>query len=257
MTTPAVRHTTLPDGRPWACTQEADLRFVWREVFEDRVYADAASSLGAGATVLDVGANTGLSALFFAAQAPDVTIHAFEPARALHACLADNLRLHVPGATAHRLALGASAGTSSFTYYPLAPSNSGLHADPDADGATTRAYLVSNGLTEEDADELVAGLHEPRMETVRVATLSEVLADVGIGRVDLLKVDVERAELDVLLGVGGSDWPRIERAVVEVHDRGEGLERCCTLLAEQGFTVTTHQEDWLAGSELHTLLAVR
>ena len=36
--------------------------------------------------------------------------------------------------------------------------------------------------------------------------------------VELLKVDVERAELAVLQGVKPDDWPRIKQAAVEVHE---------------------------------------
>jgi hypothetical protein len=37
--------------------------------------------------------------------------------------------------------------------------------------------------------------------------------------VDLLKVDVERAELQVLEGVAARDWPAIRQVVLEVRDR--------------------------------------
>ena len=40
--------------------------------------------------------------------------------------------------------------------------------------------------------------------------------------VDLLKVDVERAELSVLQGVKDEDWPRIKQVAVEVRGGGEG-----------------------------------
>jgi hypothetical protein len=44
-------------------------------------------------------------------------------------------------------------------------------------------------------------------------------------RVDLLKIDVERAELEVLNGIEQSDWSKIKQVVMEVHDTDKRLEK--------------------------------
>lgn len=36
----------------------------------------------------------------------------------------------------------------------------------------------------------------------------------------LLKIDVERAELEVLQGLDGADWSRVQQVAMEVHDTG-------------------------------------
>lgn len=48
-------------------------------------------------------------------------------------------------------------------------------------------------------------------ERCALCTLSQVLAQQRLQRVDLLKIDVEGAELDVLRGVQPADWPRIQQ----------------------------------------------
>ncbi|MFD4630226.1 FkbM family methyltransferase [Streptomyces sp. NPDC058284] len=53
----------------------------------------------------------------------------------------------------------------------------------------------------EDAAELVQGLHEGIEFTIPALTVSDLLRRHAVSRVDLLKADVERAELDVLHGV--------------------------------------------------------
>ena len=44
------------------------------------------------------------------------------------------------------------------------------------------------------------------------------MRDHGLTTVSLLKIDVERAELDVLEGIAEQDWPRIQQVSAEVHD---------------------------------------
>ena len=50
-------------------------------------------------------------------------------------------------------------------------------------------------------------------ERCALCTLSEVMAQQCLERVDLLKIDVEGAELDVLRGVQPADWPRIQQVL--------------------------------------------
>uniref|UniRef100_A0A7S0R318 Methyltransferase FkbM domain-containing protein n=1 Tax=Chlamydomonas leiostraca TaxID=1034604 RepID=A0A7S0R318_9CHLO len=54
--------------------------------------------------------------------------------------------------------------------------------------------------------------------TVPLTTVSSVIEEQQLTRVDLLKVDVERAELDVLRGIELRHWPLIRQVAVEVHD---------------------------------------
>ncbi len=81
----------------------------------------------------------------------------------------------------------------------------------------------------------------------------------GLERVDLLKIDVERAELDVLHGVRQQDWPRIRQVVLEVHDVGGQLATVQRLLQDTaGFSNdVTEQDVQLAGSTLHNVYCWR
>ena len=81
----------------------------------------------------------------------------------------------------------------------------------------------------------------------------------GLEQVDLLKVDVERAELAVLRGISDSDWPKIRQIVLEVHDIDGRLAEVKRLLTEHaGFHVTAVEQDRnLRGSTLFNIYAVR
>ena len=54
-------------------------------------------------------------------------------------------------------------------------------------------------------------------------------------RVDLLKIDVEGAELDVLRGIEAAHWPLIRQVTMEVHDVGERIASATQLLRGAGF----------------------
>jgi len=247
----------LPDGTPWFCPVRSDAMMIWREIFVNGSYRDAACRVPPAGTVIDVGAHTGLATLYFSRVIDNSRILAFEPAAQLYQCLALNIGQHVSGAMTYRYALGSAQGDMTFTYYPNAPSQSGLYADAHRDRGETIAYLANNWITGEDAEFLSNGMHISQPETVHVSTLSAVISEQSLKAVDLLKIDVERAELDVLHGITNEDWPRIGSVVMEVHDDDDQLDRCVALLEERGYSVDVDQVPWLANSGLFNVTATR
>ena len=51
--------------------------------------------------------------------------------------------------------------------------------------------------------------------------------------VTVLKIDVEGAEMDVMLGLGDSDWVKVDQVVAEVHDHDGRLAAVQKLLSTQ------------------------
>jgi Methyltransferase FkbM domain len=95
---------------------------------------------------------------------------------------------------------------------------SGLYADPEADSAVVRTAMLNAGASRSEVDASLKGRY--RSETLRceLRTLSSVLRDLELDHVDLLKIDVEGAELDVLKGMSGIPEDKRPRIVfVEVH----------------------------------------
>jgi FkbM family methyltransferase len=230
---------------------------VRQEIFGAEVYRDVVAPLWEGDIVLDVGAHTGLSTLYFAEKVSGLRIVAFEPAPTTYECLVRNLSAYVPGATAHPYAIGAVSGDASFTYYPETPSQSGQYASREADDQLTQDYLVKIGHDPEDAESLLADLHVGQVMSVPMYTISEVITRYRLEHIALIKIDVERAELDVLDGISEADWPRISSIVAEVHDLDGRLEVVRRMLTRHSFDVAVRQESWLAGTELWTIHAMR
>jgi len=88
---------------------------------------------------------------------------------------------------------------------------------------------------------------KPTMHTVTLST------------VDLLKIDVERAEVDALRGVEPSDWPQIQQVVMEVHDSNNALQEAMSILTGAGGfdNVVVEQDDALKGTDLYTMYCTR
>ena len=129
----------------------------------------------AGSTVLDVGANTGLFSLLAAQRAPGVRVHAVEPVPRVFQMLEDNVRSNrLQNVTCHRLALGDHEGTVSM-YVPR-------------EDVPIMASLLPGWRTDSECVE------------VESQTLDQLVARLGLGAVDVLKIDAEGAETLVLSG---------------------------------------------------------
>ena len=126
---------------------------------------------------LDVGAHTGEYAELLLSQFPHACVHAFEPHPVTHELLRKAVRGRVG---CHALALGAEAGEFE------------LFDRKKCDGSV-RASLSRAALESVQQEELIA-------HRVQVSMVDRFLAEQGIERVDLLKIDTEGFEMDVLNG---------------------------------------------------------
>ncbi|WP_406300987.1 FkbM family methyltransferase (plasmid) [Embleya sp. NBC_00888] len=260
----------LPGGLPIAELNANETRELFDEIVVRARYLRGGIRIDDGDLVVDVGANIGLFCLFAASQASGVRIHAFEPAPAAADALETNVRAYNLAAHVERAALGRSDGRRALTYYPRSSLQSGLYADSAADEDVVRGYArrqvetratIPPELREAVADALAPQIHRttaaPVRSTVTVRRLSGWIRERGIDRIDLLKIDAERAEEDVLLGIDEAHWPLIGQIVVEVHDTDGRMCRLRALLDAHGFDTVTEQDELFTGSEIRMLYARR
>jgi len=263
-----MRRSKLSDGLELFHLNLEETRFVHDEIFTDRTYLRHGITLSDGACVVDVGANIGLFALFVHRNYQRTRILAIEPVPEVFEVLAANADLHQLDARLIRCALGATPGEATFTFYPHNSVMSGMHADDTHDRATTRTFLrnknptlfegaAANPATGRYVDAMFSRLFQSRTFTTPVRTLSSILAECGSPRVDLLKIDVEKAEHDVIAGVAPTDWPSIRQLVVEVHDTSNRLAALRSQLSSLGYTVSVEQDPVLASTDIWTLYALR
>jgi hypothetical protein len=89
-------------------------------------------------------------------------------------------------------------------------------------------------------------------------TLSRFVGDHAIERIDLLKIDAEKAELEIFRGIGAQDWPKIQQVVVEVHDQDDRLAIIIAQLRGHGLTeITVDQPPTLTNSNIYNVFSTR
>lgn len=228
----------------------------------DQYFAEGLE-LRPGDVVLDVGANVGAFAVAARQHAGgDVDLYGFEPVPEVHAILERNLARHLGArGRALRFAVGRATGEVELTYYPyMTLLSSVLRGDADHDTEAARLSrtlhtMIAEGrifgplralpsdFLEALVDGHVAQALQRKACVARVVPLSSVLRDHALERVDLLKIDVEGAELDVLDGVDDAQWPGIRQVVLEVERFADRAPEARARLEAHGFTVAAVQDD--------------
>jgi FkbM family methyltransferase len=251
----------LPDGSVVFHLNRSETEFLYQEIATEGAYLRHGVHLAEGAVVFDVGANIGLFSLWAARRLRRGTFYAFEPIPPVFEVLCLNAELYGLDARLFPVGLAAEAGTAELVYYPHASVLSGRHAEALEERETVRAFLQDEGGGADLPSGRLEELLEERLRGERVVcplkTVSQVIREEGVERVDLLKVDVEKSELEVLEGVEDGHWPRIRQVVVEVHDVDGRLERVQSLLERQGFQIAVDQDRALARTRLYNVFAVR
>lgn len=273
-----MQRVQLPNGLSiWAPTRQEAL-LLFREITETETYDRHGIDVRDGDVVLDVGANIGIFTLHTARKASGVRVHAFEPIPSTFAMLERNVAEHLGDVEVVLHPLGVSSRVGTATFEVPKNSFSASMSTHDVDGAvrergvvqwlralvedgvragmvsTRRASLVYRLLRFERLATLVllpaAALERwhARLVTRRVTcgltTISEVIREQGLERIDLIKIDAEGEEEAVVQGIDDEHWPRIRQLVVEVHDVDGRLDRMAERLRGLGFQVVTEREEW-------------
>lgn len=84
----------------------------------------------------------------------------------------------------------------------------------------------------------IANGPQPFLVDCELRRLSDALETEAVGpRIDVLKIDVEGAELDVLRGITKADWAKVQLVAVEVHENAGHLAPVRAILLENGWVV--------------------
>ncbi|WHT17137.1 FkbM family methyltransferase [Crossiella sp. CA-258035] len=256
------------------CVNSWEAAFLREEV---RGYFTPEVDLRPGATVLDVGANIGVfAAAVYERLGGDVRLFAFEPMPPLHATLARNAEEFFHGKlTALPYGLAAAEHELDFSYFPAATIFSSSLRDAGNIEQERRRVTASvvemirqggmgPALRRVPAPVLrflvgrkLRVMRELETHRVRVRPLSAVIEEQGIEAIDLLKIDVEGAELDVLHGIQDRHWPLIRQSVVEVEGWAANRDRISEVFTSRGFTVRAEQDPAQRAADIGMVFAAR
>jgi FkbM family methyltransferase len=260
-----LRRYVLPNQLEIAYQSRAEVPFFYKDIFEKQIYLKNGLTIEPGNCIFDIGANIGFFTLFAHRQAQDLLIFAFEPAPPLFEVLNANVLMHGVNARLFNCGISDAPKTATFTFYPNSSGMSSFYADEQEEKEALRAIMrnqLQQGMSGMEqvmhyADELLEERLKNQLYECRLRTVSEIIAEQGVTRIDFMKIDVQKAELDVLKGISEDDWPKIKQIVIEVHDFAGRLNYIHELLRVKGYHVIVEQDDHYENSVLYNLYAIR
>ncbi|HME62727.1 MAG TPA: HAD-IIIC family phosphatase, partial [Candidatus Binatia bacterium] len=143
---------------------------------------------------------------------------------------------------------------------------SGFHSDESDDREAIQAVVrnmlngqsVAGESMEEYVNELIADRLRCTTHECQLTSLSDIVRENQIEKIDLLKIDAEKSELDIINGIEDGDWAKIDQIVIEIHDRTHELvKRIEDLLIQKGYRCAVEQETMLEHAGFFNLYAIR
>jgi len=180
-----------------------DLSVVNEQAFSNPYLGSGFVTLNADSVVVDVGANIGDFVIMAARRCPAGRVVAIEPLRSAGQMIDAQARLN---------------GVTNITWIH------GVLSDRNGASAANRPgsdYDTADGAAEQ----------------VESHTLPQLMADLHLDCIDLLKIDCEGAEWDIL-PAAGVVLPRVRQIAMEFHcERGWTVEKLANWLTSHGFVV--------------------
>ncbi|WP_295962624.1 FkbM family methyltransferase [uncultured Bartonella sp.] len=172
---------------------DSDIR-VFKQIFVDNEY-DSLNLPETAKTIIDLGANIGLSALFFIKKFPTSRIVAVEPDAVNFSIMEKNLEKFSKSVSFLQAAIWPTDGEVSLV------EEDDDHTSLGAWGYRTEASNGNSGLS------------------VKAVTIPTIMKQYGMDFVDILKVDIEGAEYE-LFEKNYEDWiDKVGLIIIETHDR--------------------------------------
>lgn len=198
---------------------QSDL-YILRENFIEQIYSHPDIDGDAVTSVVDLGANAGLSALYFQARYPNARIVCVEPVSLNVEALTKNRDLN--GYDWSIMQVAADAQPGEVTLYPNEWWSS----------STTTEHVAQRREGNSGRLERVYALPP---ENVKTLTVPQILDENDIDVVDVLKMDIEGAEQAIF--EAGVEWlDRVKVLIIEIHDKYVDREFIESKLREAGFT---------------------
>lgn len=199
--------TDRATGLSFTCLRGADR--MLGDVFHTQLYDVPLCPVGAGDLVLDIGANHGFAACWFAARGAEVV--AFEPSPTVFALLQRNLAANHFESRVRAVPAAVSSADGVATLHEAAELGGGMSTiEPN--------FAATSGARYHDGPE------------VPLHSLSRWLDELAPRRVRLLKLDCEGSEWPILKALSPALRQRIDSIALEMHDNAYPARELLELL---------------------------
>jgi FkbM family methyltransferase len=172
-------------------------------------------------TIVDAGANIGLSSIYFANKYPDAKIIALEPEQSNFELLKRNVAPY-----SHIIPVQAAVWNKNEEIHLIDP------------GLGKWGFMTEMKLTTE---KLPGKICHP----VMAMTIDKIMKDYALAKIDILKIDIEGAEREVFSDT--SSWiEKIDSIIIELHERMKAGCNRSFFLGSNGF-----DQEWQQGENIY------
>ena len=224
----------LPNGLTFYPTHRRQLgmaSYLLKEIFKQKFYARKGFELKAGDTVIDVGANMGMFALWVAPQIAPGKVYCVEPTSIVETITDNAQRNKLDNVVVMQTALGKPGIFEMIEY----PGYNIVNHSAKFDHAPWVKYFMK----------LLYGKYEeaPRKIECPCQSLEGLLDSQGVTSVDLLKIDCEGAEYEILDATTDATLQRVKRIAMEFHELAPEHDHrnLVTRLERAGFSVVVEK----------------
>ena len=198
---------------------------TFNEVIKEQVYRTIFERVKKCDTVIDLGGNIGLASLYFANRYPACRLFAVEPHPETYRMLVSNLSELI------------ASGRCQTLQAAVWGSEKASAADPSQESDHYSAFATREAAGNENPEETMIGL-----------PIRKIIAESGFSKIDLLKIDIEGAEVELFKG--DSNWLNEVGAIaIEFHHDSRRVSEFDRLMKEHKFRIYD--------GDPHTTLAVR
>lgn len=253
------------DGSVIYHQSDRQLAMLYNEVIEGGIYFKHGITVPENGLVLDIGANIGTFSIDVSQRQPGATIIAFEPIPQIFSALKKNFEYRQIKGCVINYGVSNKKERATFYYYPEMAGMSGRFADRetivDAVGKymeydkeslkndrtglsgenreLVQSFYENEGLSDE-FEQYLSSLYLSQEVECQLTTVSDIIDELNIQTIDLLKLDVEKSECLVLEGIRPVHWQMIRQLAIEV-DGDNNLTRIKDLLSEKGYDVNVDE----------------
>ena len=249
------------DGSTVYHQSDRQLAMLYQEIIEDGIYFKHGISVPENGVVLDLGANIGTFSIDVSQRQPSAAIIAFEPIPQIFSALKKNFEHRQIKGRILNCGVSNKKEKATFYYYPEMAGMSGRFADKETIMDAVGQYmehdkkmLQYNGNNKygenrkavesfhenvngsDEFNEYLSSLYKSEEVECQLTTVSDVIDELNLQNIDLLKLDVEKSECLVLEGIRAEHWSMIRHLAVEV-DGDFNLSIIMNLLNEKGYEV--------------------
>ena len=249
------------DGSTIYHQSDRQLAMLYQEIMEDGIYFKHGISVPENGLVLDLGANVGSFSIDLHQRQPSATVIAVEPIPQIFSALKKNFEHRQIKGRILNYGVSNKKETATFNYYPEMAGMSGRFADQETILSAVGQYMAHDRASakgdakhwagtqrevvetfyenvdgSKEFEQYLSSLYQSEEVECQLTTVSDIIDELKIQSIDLLKLDVEKSECLVLEGIREEHWAMIHHFAIEV-DGDNHLNIIKTLFDQKGYAV--------------------